>query len=224
MWFHGGPEGQTRPEHSDVIPAVLDAGIAVFAPNVRGSSGFGRAFSHADDVERRYAGIEDVVSVVDHLVRSGLARPGEVAVAGRSYGGYLTLAALTFYPELFVAGISVCGMSDLRTFYELTEPWIGLAAYSKYGHPVHDADLLEDLSPLPRVDALTAPLLLIHGLNDTNVPVPESTQMADAVRARGGIAETLLVPDEGHEFTQPVNRALLADRVRGWLVTYLLGR
>lgn len=223
VWFHGGPEGQTRPEHSDVFPTLLDAGIAVFAPNVRGSSGFGRAFSHADDVEKRYAGIEDVVDVVAYLLDAGFARRGEVAVSGRSYGGYLTLAALTFHPELFVTGIAICGMSDLRTFYALTEPWIGRAAYSKYGHPEHDADLLEDLSPLPRVAQVRVPLLLIHGLNDTNVPVPESTQMAAAVRAHGGRAETLLVPDEGHDFSKPENRRLLARRVREWLVEHLLG-
>lgn len=215
--LHGGPEGQARPAYHHLYPRLLAAGWTVIAPNVRGSAGFGRDFVHADDLDRRYHGITDVADVVGSLVSAGVADPAAVVCAGRSYGGYLTLAALTAFPDLFVGGISTCGMSDLLTFYATTEPWIGAAAVSKYGDPAADAALLADLSPLRRVAAVRVPVLFVHGSRDTNVPPSESTQMADAITARGGRAEVLIVADEGHELSQPANRELVADRVLAFL-------
>ena len=122
------------------------------------------------------------------------------------------MAALTFHPQLFAAGVSICGMSDLNTFYRNTEAWIAAAAYPKYGHPVSDRDLLEQLSPLHRVDALTAPLLLVHGGNDTNVPVSESEQMAEALRERGRTGAYLVFDDDGHEIAKRENRAATGSR------------
>lgn len=217
IWLHGGPEAQSRPEHSDVLPTILAAGYRVFAPNVRGSGGFGRAFSHADDVEKRMRSIEDVEDTVAHLVRRGLADPGRVVCSGRSYGGYLTNAMLAFRPGLFVGGISICGMSEFASFYEETEPWIAAAAVSKYGDPVADADLLREVSPIHRVENIRVPMLIVHGASDTNVPVGESRRMAEAVRSAGGRADLLVVPGEGHDFTQPHNRALLARRMRDFV-------
>ncbi|OYN96251.1 S9 family peptidase [Enemella evansiae] len=218
LWFHGGPEGQSRPEYSYVFPTLLAAGIAVFAPNVRGSGGFGRAFVHADEGPLRHRAIADVVDVVGHLVGAGLADPERIAITGRSYGGYLTNAALAFHPGLFRAGVAICGMSDLQTFYRDTEPWIGLAAYSKYGHPVHDAELLAELSPLHRVAAIEVPLLTLHGSADTNVPVNESRQVIAALAALGRRTESVVFPGEGHEFTRPENQQRLADLVRDWII------
>ena len=185
LFLHGGPEGQGRPGYNEFFPGLLEAGICVFLPNVRGSGGFGRTFMHADDRERRFAAIDDVADAVRFLVDNGHVPTGRVACCGWSYGGYLTQAALAFHPDLFAAGISICGMSDLNTWYRNTEQWIAAAAYPKYGHPISDRDLLEQLSPLPRAHAVTAPLLLVHGLNDTNVPPSESEQMCDALRALG---------------------------------------
>ncbi|CAN5354670.1 alpha/beta fold hydrolase [soil metagenome] len=217
IYLHGGPEGQSRPGYSEVFPQLLNAGITVLTPNVRGSGGFGRSFMHADDRERRFAAIDDVADCVQHLVDNGFAEAGRVACAGWSYGGYLTLAALTFHPDLFAAGVSICGMSDLSTFYRNTEAWIAAAAYPKYGHPISDRDLLDQLSPLLRVDALTAPLLLVHGGNDTNVPVGESEQMAEALRERGRTVRHLVFDDDGHQIVKRENRAALANAIRDWL-------
>ncbi len=132
----------------------------VLAPNVRGSGRFGRSFVHADHKEKRFAAIDDVADCARFLANNGLADPRQIACVGWSYGGYLTQAALAFHPGLFAAGVSICGMSDLSTF----------------GHPVGDRELLEQLSPLRRVDALVALLLVVHGAHDTNVPVSESEQ------------------------------------------------
>ncbi|BCN52201.1 alpha/beta hydrolase family protein [Prescottella equi] len=221
LWFHGGPELQERPGYSDYFPALVQAGITVFAPNVRGSGGFGRTFVHADERYGRFAGIDDVADCVRYVVDNGVADPARIACAGHSYGGYLTLAALTFHPDLFATGIAVCGMSNLETFYANTEPWIAAAAYPKYGHPEHDRELLAELSPIHRVDALTAPVLVVHGAHDTNVPVSESEQVVASVRARGGVAELLLFDDEGHDIVKRENRDALAEKMVTWLTSRL---
>ncbi len=108
-------------------------------------------------------------------------------------------------------------MSDLNTWYRTTEQWIAAAAYPKYGHPVSDRDLLEELSPLPRAAAITAPLLLVHGLNDTNVPPSESQQMYEALVERAKRAELLLFDDDGHEIDKRENRAVLLKAMTAWL-------
>lgn len=218
LFLHGGPEGQGRPGYNEFFPALLEAGITVFLPNVRGSGGFGRSFMHADDRERRFAAIDDVADAVNFLVENGHAPADRIACCGWSYGGYLTQAALTFHPDLFAAGISICGMSDLNTWYRTTEPWIAAAAYPKYGHPVSDQDLLAELSPLQRVQDLVAPLLLVHGANDTNVPPTESQQMYDALRTLGRTVEYLVFDDDGHEIDRRENRAVLLKAMSEWLL------
>ncbi|WP_250007406.1 S9 family peptidase [Actinoplanes sp. M2I2] len=219
LWFHGGPEAQERPGHGPLFQSLTDRGIAVFAPNVRGSSGFGRSFVNADNLGLRYAAIEDVRSCATYLTGSGIS--STLGIMGRSYGGYLTLAALTTFPDLFAVGIDVCGMSNFATFYEHTEPWIAAAAVSKYGDPVADRDLLEDLSPITRIDRLRTPLMIVHGENDSNVPVIEAEQVVAALAARGVPHRYLLFPGEGHEL---LNRSSRSDYLRetvDWLTTYL---
>lgn len=217
LFLHGGPEGQARPEYNEIFPPLLEAGIAVLAPNVRGSGGFGRAFLHADDKDLRFTAIDDVADCAHYLVEAGLAGADRVACSGWSYGGYLTQAALAFHPELFAAGISICGMSDLNSFYRTTEPWIAAASYTEYGHPVADRELLERLSPLPRAQAVRAPLLLVHGGNDTNVLPAESRQMFDALQALDRTVELLIFDDDGHEIVKRENRAVLAEAMTRWL-------
>jgi dipeptidyl aminopeptidase/acylaminoacyl peptidase len=215
--LHGGPEAQERPIYNSLFQSLVAAGIAVFAPNVRGSSGFGRSFVTADDGAKRWAAIQDVVACLDHLVRTDVADPERVGVMGRSYGGYLTLAALVWHPELFTVGIDVCGMADFHTFYEHTEPWIASAAYSKYGHPVEDSQLLRDLSPIHRIDALRAPLLVVHGADDTNVPVEEAEQVVAALTERGVEHRYLVFPGEGHELMATPNRVAFVQAAVAWV-------
>jgi dipeptidyl aminopeptidase/acylaminoacyl peptidase len=213
--LHGGPEAQERPTFSPQHQALAMAGISVLAPNIRGSSGFGREFVHADDVERRWDAIADVRAAADHLVRTGVAAADRIAVGGRSYGGYLTLASLVFSPGLFAAGVDVCGMSDLTTFYRDTEPWIGAAAVTKYGHPVRDRALLEAISPLARAAEIDVPVLVVHGELDTNVPLNEATQVVAALRAADREVDYLELTGEGHEYRRADSRKrLLAATVR----------
>jgi dipeptidyl aminopeptidase/acylaminoacyl peptidase len=219
--LHGGPEAQERPVYNSLFQSLVAAGIAVFTPNVRGSTGFGRSFVTADDRGGRYGAIADVAAAVTHLVDSGVADPARVGCMGRSYGGYLTLAALVWHPDLFAVGIDVCGMADFETFYRHTEPRIAAAAVSKYGDPETDAELLRDLSPIHRIDALRAPLLVVHGAEDTNVPVEEARQVVDALAARGVEHRFLLFEGEGHELLATRNRVAFVQAGVAWCSTHL---
>ncbi|GAA0453804.1 peptidase S9 [Paractinoplanes deccanensis] len=220
LWFHGGPEAQERPGHGPLFQSLAARGIAVFAPNVRGSSGFGRSFVNADNLALRHDAIRDVQTCARHLVDSGVA--SRLGIMGRSYGGYLTLAALVTFPDLFDVGIDVCGMANFATFYEHTEPWIAAAAVSKYGDPVADKELLADLSPITRIDRLRTPLMVVHGENDSNVPVVEAEQVVQALAARGVPHKYLLFPDEGHELLHRSSRADYLRETVDWLTTHLL--
>lgn len=221
LWLHGGPEAQERPVHQPLFQALLAAGVAVFAPNVRGSGGRGRTFTAADDHGRRFVAITDVRAAVTSLVDAGLADPARIGVGGRSYGGYLTLAALARFPELFAVGVDVCGMADFATFYAHTEPWIAAAATTKYGDPVADAELLRALSPLHQAHRITAPLLVVHGRHDTNVPLAEAEQILAALRDRGAVTSLLLFDDEGHDVAGTENRARFVREVVAWVGDHL---
>ena len=221
VYLHGGPESQERPILEPLFQELLSRGFDVFAPNVRGSSGFGRSFVDADLGAGRFAAVDDVADCALHLVGLGLADPGRLAVMGRSYGGYLVLAALVRHPELFRTGVDICGISDFATFFAGTEPWIAESAAAKYGHPDRDRELLRELSPMTRVDALRAPLLAVHGAQDSNVPIGESEQIVAAAGARGVTASLLALPDEGHDFVHQQSRALVRSTVADWFERHL---
>ncbi|MER6443894.1 S9 family peptidase [Streptomyces venezuelae] len=219
--LHGGPEEQERPVFSPLYHELLGRGLDVFAPDVRGSAGWGRSFVDADLGAGRFAAIDDVADCAAHVVALGYADPVRLGVMGRSYGGYLTMASLVWHPDLFRAGVAVCGMSDFATFFAGTEQWIAQSATAKYGHPEHDRDLLRALSPMSRTDQLRAPVLAVHGEHDTNVPPTESEQFIRAARSRGVPARQLTLRDEGHEFLRADNRRLYRRAAADWLERYL---
>ncbi|MEW9552166.1 prolyl oligopeptidase family serine peptidase [Nonomuraea sp. NPDC050783] len=221
LYLHGGPEDEERPTFNPLFQNLLAAGIGVFAPNVRGSGGHGRAFRQADDGPLRFRAVEDVADCAAELVRRGLADPGRLACTGWSYGGYLTLAALVTHPGLFRAGVDVAGIADFETFYARTEPWVAEAAVSEYGHPDRDRDLLRALSPLRSLSRLAAPLLVVHGAADTNVPLYEAEQVLAAARALGLPCEALIFDDEGHEIRRVANRISFVAKVVDWLSHHL---
>ncbi len=222
LYFHGGPRGPDATRLPVPVRSPSSTpGSPSSPPNVRGSSGYGRLFSHADDRYGRYAGIDDAADCAEFLCRQGIADPDSVFCSGRSYGGYLTLACLTFHPRpVRGGGIAICGMSDLESFFRNTEPWIAVAAYTKYGHPDSDRELLADLSPIHRIDDMRAPLLVVHGAHDTNVPVSESQQIVAELQARGAIAEMLMFDDEGHEIVKRSNQHRLTEAVAEWIAKY----
>ncbi len=195
---HGGPESQWRPWYSSGFGALTQylvaRGYAVAAPNVRGSTGYGKRFEHLDDVEKRLDSVADLASLHEWLSARPEIDGSRAVVYGRSYGGYMVLAALAFQPELWAAGIEFVGISNLRTFLENTSVWRRAAREREYG-PLSDPELLERLSPWSRLDAIKAPLFIEHGRNDPRVPVSES----EAIHARA----------------RPARRSLRARDLRG---------
>ncbi len=223
LHLHGGPEEQERPVFDPLYHELLGRGLDVFAPDVRGSSGYGRSFVDADLGRGRFAAIDDVADCAAHVLLEGLADPLRLAVMGHSYGGYLAMASLVWHPELFRTGVPVCGMSDFATFFAGTEPWLAQSAAHKYGHPEHDRELLHALSPMSRIDALRVPVLAVHGEHDSNVPPGESEQFVRAARERGVEAELLVLRDEGHDFRRADNRRAFRRTAADWIERHLTG-
>ncbi len=220
--FHGGPEGQEVPSFRADYQALVSAGISVFAPNVRGSSGFGKRFVNLDNGALRVNGVKDIVSCVDAVVKSGVADPKRVGIMGGSYGGYMTMAGLAEYPELFAAGANLFGVVNFRTFFKHTEPWMAAISKIEYGDPDTEGAMLDRLSPLSKVDRVTAPTLVLHGANDTNVPVIEAEQVVASLKKRNIPVEYVLFPDEGHGFQKLPNRIRSTTAIVEWFTKWLV--
>jgi dipeptidyl aminopeptidase/acylaminoacyl peptidase len=218
--FHGGPEGQERPGFSSQYQALLSRGIAVFAPNVRGSSGFGKKFVNLDNGALRFEGVKDIKDCVDAAVKAG-ADPKRIGIMGGSYGGYMVMAGLTEYPDLFAAGADLFGVVNFETFFKNTEPWMAAISTIEYGNPETETDLLRRLSPIHKVDKVTAPTIVLHGANDTNVPVVEAEQVVESLKKRHVAVEYVLFPDEGHGWRKTPNRIKSAVAVTKWFEKYL---
>ena len=219
--FHGGPEGQERPSLNPTYQALLARGISVFAPNVRGSGGFGKTFVNLDNGALRVNAVRDIAACLDHVAAAGLADSRRIGIMGGSYGGYMTMAGLVEYPDRFAAGCNLYGVVNFETFFRQTEPWMAAISKVEYGDPETDLDMLRALSPIHRLDRVRAPVLVLHGANDTNVPVGEAEQVVAGLRARGVPVEFILFPDEGHGFQKTVNRIRAAEAVAGWFERYL---
>ncbi|MBI4497111.1 MAG: S9 family peptidase [Chloroflexi bacterium] len=218
---HGGPEGQERPTFNPLHQYFVGRGYAVFAPNVRGSTGYGKAYTHLDDVRLRMDSVADLKAAVEWLRSSGYAHPRRIAVMGGSYGGFMTLAALTTYPDLWAAGVDVVGIANFITFLENTGPWRRRLREAEYGSLEHDADFLREISPIHHVDRITAPLMVIHGANDPRVPAGEAEQIVTALRSRGRPVEYLRFEDEGHGLVKRHNRIAAYTAVGDFLDRYL---
>lgn len=219
--FHGGPESQERPHFDSLYQSLLLRGIGVFAPNVRGSAGFGKRFVNLDNGLLRSGAVRDIRAAVDYLVREGIADPRRIGIVGGSYGGYMTMAGLTEYPELFAAGADLYGIVNFATFFAHTEPWMAAISKVEYGDPATQQEMLRALSPIHKLDRVRAPTLVLHGANDTNVPVIEAEQVVQALARRGVPVQYVLFPDEGHGFRKIANRIRATVAIVRWFETYL---
>jgi len=217
---HGGPEAQWQPWYSSGFGAftqyLVSRGYAVAAPNVRGSSGYGKRFEHLDDVEKRLDSVADLASLHAWLAARPEIDASRAVVYGRSYGGYMVLAALAFQPELWAAGVEFVGISNLRTFLENTSVWRRAVREREYG-PLSDPELLERLSPWSRLDAIRAPLFIEHGRNDPRVPVSESEAIHTELVRRGIRCELVIYEDEGHMVEKLANRVDVFERAVAFL-------
>ncbi|WP_435179758.1 S9 family peptidase [Halorussus sp. AFM4] len=204
--IHGGPESQRRPSFSPVKQYFCNRGYAYFEPNVRGSSSYGKAYTHLDDVRKRMDSVKDIEAAVEWLRDRSEVDPDRIVAMGGSYGGFMVLAALTEYPDLWAAGVDIVGIANFVTFLENTGDWRREHREAEYGSLEEDREFLESISPTTNADRIEAPLLVLHGANDPRVPVGEAERIADVVAEQGVPVEKLIFEDEGHGFSKLENR------------------
>ncbi len=221
---HGGPSGQWTDGFSREAAYFADHGYVVIRPNVRGSTGYGKAFEDLNNLDWGGGDLRDLVAAADYLVASGFVARSKIAVMGGSYGGYLTLAALAFTPERWAAGVDLYGISSLVTLARTTEPLLRPYLTREMGDLATHADLMRERSPLFRADRIRAPLLILQGDNDPRVPLAESRQIADAVRRRRGVVELQIYRGEGHGFHKLEDQLDALRRAVEFLDRYVKGR
>jgi protease II len=208
--FHGGPESQSLAGFDASAQLFVDAGFVFVEPNVRGSSGYGKAWLHADDGARRKDVVTDIEDAARYI-RTAWAKGGvapRIGVMGGSYGGYATLMAMTYFAGAYDAGVATVGISNLVTFIQNTAPYRRILRMSEYGDPAQLGDVMRELSPTTHVDKLVAPLLVIQGVNDPRVPVGEALQFYRAMEARQVPGGLILFADEGHGTSKRGNQVL----------------
>ncbi|MCY7347824.1 MAG: S9 family peptidase [Pyrinomonadaceae bacterium] len=218
---HGGPEGQERPGFNPLYQYYLSRGYAVLATNVRGSTGYGKTFTHLDDVQKREDSVKDLAFAVEWLKTSGGADPKRIAVTGGSYGGYMTMAAITLYPDLFAAAVNTVGIVNWETFLKNTSGYRRRQREVEYGMLDKDIEFLRRISPIAKVDKIKTPLFVIHGKNDPRVPYTEAEQIVKVLKDKGAIVEYKLYDDEGHGISKLKNRLDLYPRVADFLDKYM---
>lgn len=203
---HGGPESQFRPYFNFLAQYLAHQGFAVLGPNVRGSTGYGKNYSHLDDVEKRMDSVADLAQAAVWLQKQAEIDASRIVVYGGSYGGFMVLAALTHYPNLWAAGVDIVGISNLATFLKNTSDYRRAHREAEYGSLAEDREFLEEIAPINHLDKITAPLMVIHGANDPRVPLSEAEQLVAALQKRGVPVEFLVFADEGHGIAKLKNK------------------
>ena len=220
---HGGPSGQWTDAFSREVAYYANHGYVVIRPNVRGSTGYGKAFEDLNDGDWGGGDLKDLVAAADYLVSTGYVARSKIAVLGGSYGGYLTLAALAFTPERWAAGVDFFGISSLVTLSRTTEPLLLPYLSRELGGLAGRDTFLRERSPLTQAAAIRAPLLILQGDNDPRVPVAESRQIADAIRRRRGVVDLIVYPGEGHGFRKQEDQLDSMRRAMEFLDRYVKG-
>jgi protease II len=224
--FHGGPEGQARPEFSIKPQLFVDAGFTFVQPNVRGSTGYGKAWVHADDGPKRLNVISDIEDASKYIraTWSKDGKPPRIGVTGGSYGGYATLMAMSYFAGAYDAAVEIVGISSFMSFLMNTAPYRRSLRISEYGDPVRDKEALVALSPTTHIAKIRAPLLVIAGLNDPRVPVGESVQIHKQLEQRKIPGGLVVFPDEGHGARKRGNVVLTLGHTIAFFEKHLLGK
>lgn len=222
MDLHDGPEGQSRPAFDPTIQYLVSRGYGVLSPNVRGSGGFGRRFAALDDYRLRGNAVKDVQAGIEWLIQNGYTRPDLAGIAGKGYGGYLALAAITEYPQAFAAAWVEGAVADIVACLEDVSPWRRDRMNEEFG-PSTDLPFLRSISPIARVDRIRTPVMIVHGVNDPQAPVGQIRQLIDVLRKRGATVDSLLLADEGHDFRQPPSQSAALTAMGAFFKTHLKG-
>jgi len=224
---HGGPGGQAQVGYWAMTQALVNRGYAVFDINNRGSSGYGKTFFAMDDRKHGEADLGDVVASKQLLISTGYVDSARIGIMGGSYGGYMTLAALTLQPDAFKVGVDLFGISNwMRTLTNIPPWWESFreALYKEMGDPKTDSARLHRISPLFNADKIQSPLMVLQGANDPRVLQVESDEIVAAARARGVPVEYVVFPDEGHGFVKKENEIKGYSAVLTFLDEHLKGQ
>jgi dipeptidyl aminopeptidase/acylaminoacyl peptidase len=229
LLVHGGPWGRDGYGFNRMHQLLANRGYAVLSVNFRGSTGFGKAFVNAGNLEWGAKMHDDLIDAVEWAVAQGIAQKDKVAIMGGSYGGYATLAGLTFTPEVFACGVDIVGPSNLETLLETIPPyWAPMVKqfHERMGNPEtpEGLQLLKDRSPLYKADRICRPLLIGQGANDPRVKQAESDQIVEAMERHRIPVTYVVFPDEGHGFARPENNIAFTAIAEAFLASWLGGR
>ena len=217
---HGGPWVRDSWGYNPEVQLLASHGYAVLQVNYRGSTGYGRAFWQKGFKQWGHTMQDDITDGVKWLIEEGIADSKRVAIYGASYGGYATLAGITFTPELFACGVDYVGVSNLFTFMDTIppywKPYLEML-YEMVGHPEEDKALLEAGSPVFHIGRIQAPLFVVQGANDPRVNIDESDQIVRSLRSRGIDVPYMVKYNEGHGFSNEENRFEFYKAMLGFL-------
>lgn len=221
---HGGPSGQSMATWEPSMQYLLDRGIAVFQPNVRGSTGFGRTYVTLDDRENRLDSVRDLVDMLAHFEDDPRIDASRAAVRGGSYGGYMVNAVLAAYPDAFDAGVSLFGVADWVTALEVASPSLKASDRVEFGDITEERwrDFYQEISPIRQVDQIRVPVLYSHGVMDPRIDIYETEVMVETLRENGVRADFIRIPDEGHGWRKLSNQLFYFRREADFLEEMLI--
>ncbi|SFR31266.1 Dipeptidyl aminopeptidase/acylaminoacyl peptidase [Robiginitalea myxolifaciens] len=227
VWVHGGPGGQSRQNFNSALQYFVNHGYAILAVNNRGSSGYGKTFYQMDDLNHGDKDLKDCIAGKDWLAQQAEIDGEKIGILGGSYGGFMTMAALTFAPEEFEVGVNLFGVTNwIRTIRSIPPWWASFkdALYKEMGDPYSaDSVRLREISPLFHTDQVTKPLIVLQGSQDPRVLQVESDEIVEGVRANGVPVEYVLFEDEGHGFVKKENQIEAYSSILEFLDVYLKG-
>ena len=221
VFVHGGPADQYQNFFVRIVQYLVNQGFFVIAPNYRGSTGYGKEFEDANRFDMGGGDLEDVISAAEWIKKTGFIDPKKVAVMGGSYGGYLTMMAVTKAPELWAAAVPFFPFVNWFTVFENTSPALREFILANMGDPNKDVVKFKERSPIYFVDQIKAPLLLLAGGNDPRCPKTEAEQVAQAVKKHGGIVDLKIYENEGHGFAKIENQIDAYTRIAEFLKKYV---
>ncbi len=224
VFVHGGPGGQAAKGYMPLVQYLVNHGYVVLGINNRGSSGYGKTFSKADDQKHGREPLRDCVEAKKYLASLPYVDGSRIGIAGGSYGGYMALAALTFHPDVFSVGVDMYGISNwLHTLQNIPPFWESVREllYQEIGDPTKQEQMLKDISPIFHAEQIKKPLFVTQGANDPRAPKADSEEIVQAVRKNKVPVEYVVFPDEGHGFTKRNNEEEAYSRMLGFLDQYL---
>ncbi len=218
---HGGPSFQTMNSFNRVVQHLANQGYIVIAPNYRGSTGYGREFQHANLFDMGGGDLQDVLGAADWIKQTGYVDPKKVVIMGGSYGGYMSMMAVTKAPDVWAAGVPIVPFVNYFTEIQNEDPVLREMDIATMGDPEKNKDLLRDRSPIFFVDQIKAPLLLLAGGNDPRCPKSEAQQVVDEIKKRGGVVDYKVYENEGHGFSRVDNQIDAYKRVSDFLKAHV---